>query len=110
MNPENFDQPTFAEILQTYEDAITALRAEVATGRALAMEAYNRIVALDAQLSARDAEVRALRGFAQDVYQQAADASPYMRQFLLGLLIEYNIADSNGHPTPLLTGEPGARG
>jgi len=40
MNPENFDQPTFAEVVQTYEDEITCLRS---------------------QLSARDAVVRALR-------------------------------------------------
>jgi len=33
MNPENFDQPTFAEILRTYEDEIDSLRRDLEAAR-----------------------------------------------------------------------------
>lgn len=88
MNPENFDQPTFAEILQTYEDDIASLRS---------------------QLSARVAEVRALRNFAKDCEALWLNGGVNVESLLLMLKMNA-LLDDDGHPTPLLTGEPGPGG
>jgi hypothetical protein len=68
MNPENYDPPTFEEVMREKEDTITALRAEVerlngqaAYWEAIARKGEKREEALEAEIAARDAEVRALR-------------------------------------------------
>lgn len=73
MNPENYDPPSFEEVMREKEDTITALRAEVErlgryTDNAQGQVAQHvkEINALRSQLSARDAEVRALRFALQD--------------------------------------------
>ena len=98
MNPENYDPPTFEEVMREKEDTITALRSEVEKGRALAMLAHDTIAALEAQLSARDADVRALRQFANATWREFRAAAR-----MCGLL------DLAGNPTALLTGEESER-
>ncbi len=101
-----------ADAIRRMEDTITALRAEV--GRLA-----RHIVELDEERCERDAEVRALRGFAQYVFEAAlavdhATGAPYDTPLSPGLLLsfgrEHGLYDSNDVATPLLTGEPGAGG
>ena len=76
MNPENYDPPSFEEVMREKEDTITALRAEVErltknedhlrkTAGGWFDRAHERRLEADelrSQLSARDAEVESLKG------------------------------------------------
>jgi hypothetical protein len=58
---------------------------------------------LRSQLSARDAEVRALRGFAKDHWHNCKwPDDPMMKR--------HGLLDDDGNPTLLLSGEPGPGG
>jgi hypothetical protein len=93
MNSENYDPPTFEEVMREKEDTITALRAEVADlhlqldaagiedmRREIAFLRDGRDVAvslcesLGNELAARNAEVRALREKADELLQACDDS------------------------------------
>ncbi len=112
--------------------SITALRAEVGRRTEEARDArHDKMVAqnerddcmadlhtrdeelatLRSQLSARDAKVRALRGFAQATYEEGRiDGWSNNTGWLLDAMKERGLLDESYNPTPLLTGEPGPGG
>ena len=132
-----FNACMFRADCRTQADTITALRAEVkrlemtkAGLWEVARKDFATISDLRSQLSARDAEVRALRGFAQDVNEfrlDIVDVQEIMEKHGLIEMTyrlepcgedcycrdEYGINDfplDCYKATPLLTGEPGPGG
>jgi hypothetical protein len=109
-----------AEAIRSQADTITALRAEVERLHDVAEHwrgqfTYQKsewtaaamlIDTLRSQLSARDAEVRALRGFANDLLGHRLSGE----EWLLDVMCEHLLLDADYKPTPLLTGEPGPGG
>jgi hypothetical protein len=91
------------------QDEITALRAEVERQKASAISLRLAYIAdIDhyrSQLSARDAEVRALQGFAREVIENI-----YGEGLVKQMANAHGLLDDYGNPTPLLTGEPGPGG
>ena len=69
MNPENYDPPTFEEVMQEKEDTITALRDEVEVRKDMLALSESTVDLLRSQLSARDAEVEKLK---RDLVRQIA--------------------------------------
>lgn len=98
---------------------ITALRAEVERLKAQLTYLGGTVEVLslseqklEAQLSTRDAEVRALRRFAKLMHKEAtrSDMEDVNEPWILEVMIELGLLDEREKPTPLLTGEPGPGG
>ncbi len=88
----------------TRAECITALRVDRGIVVAALSGQRSQNESLRAALDQERADNERLRAFARDVLQNANDASPYLRQFLLGLLAEQGVTDDYGNPTALLSG------
>jgi hypothetical protein len=68
-------------------------------------EAANRIETMQAKLDAQAAELAALRGFAESVRIKDSESNwPLSDLFPNHLLKHFGLIDTDGNPTPLLTG------